>query len=185
VAEFESEEKYPERFPNSFCIVSGASRLRRRPALFSCSNLFASSRPWRARASKGERAGGTSPARGLGRSPMDNWLPLREVSYVWERNSRPPGRSGRLTMAPAALLWCGERRCSRVSSRRIVVRRRNVDRETAVGRNEGQDSQWKSHVGRFRGDRRTTMVCRHARGSETARNRGKSRQLCGRVVAVS
>ncbi|KAH3966653.1 hypothetical protein HBH70_120080 [Parastagonospora nodorum] len=47
-------------------MVSGASRLRRRPVLSACSKRFASSRPWSASASSGDSAGGTSPARGLG-----------------------------------------------------------------------------------------------------------------------
>ncbi|QRC98239.1 hypothetical protein JI435_411780 [Parastagonospora nodorum SN15] len=47
-------------------MVSGASRLRRRPVLSACSKRFASSRPWSASASSGDSAGGTSPRAGWG-----------------------------------------------------------------------------------------------------------------------
>jgi hypothetical protein len=104
--EDESEEKYPERLPNSFWIVRGANRLRRRPLLSCCSKRFASSRPWRASASRGESAGGTSPARGLGKSARERLLILALAlarlprpplgfpggSKDCERKSRKPGR---------------------------------------------------------------------------------------------
>lgn len=101
--ELETEEKYPERFPNSFWMVRGANRLMRRPDLLSCSNLFASSRPWSASMSSGDSAGGTSPFRGLGRSLiMERLLVLALLgggSKEWERESMAPGCSGRRGIA--------------------------------------------------------------------------------------
>jgi hypothetical protein len=53
--------------------------------------------------SSGDRAGGTSPVRGLGRSLiMERLLVLALLgvgSKEWERRSMPPGRSGRRAIA--------------------------------------------------------------------------------------
>jgi hypothetical protein len=104
-------------------MVRGAMRLMRRPFLSCCSKRFASRRPWRARASRGERAGGASPVRGLGRSePRDRLLMLALARFPMprlllvvvkvllvavggskdcERKSRPPGRCCLFAMVKA------------------------------------------------------------------------------------
>jgi hypothetical protein len=50
--------------PNSCWIVRGGNRLSRLPLRDSSSNFFASSRPWKAKASRGDSAGGTVPVCG-------------------------------------------------------------------------------------------------------------------------
>ena len=84
--------KYPGRFASSCETTLYGSLLMRRPFL-SCSNCFASILECIAKASRGDNAGGTSPARGDGKSI---WKGKRGFWGVSERLSssrlRFPGR---------------------------------------------------------------------------------------------
>lgn len=83
----------PTRLASSFWISNGGNLLKRLPFCFS-SNLLARIRDCMAKASRGDRAGGTSPVRGEAVS-WTNWAgrPLR-ASLEPGRRSKSFGRFG-------------------------------------------------------------------------------------------
>jgi hypothetical protein len=96
-----ARKKVGRAFANSFATVKGGNRLNRLPLRSSSSNLLARSLLWKAKASRGDSAGGTSPVRGGAASPSGVVKTCCARGVEWSAK----GKSAKVSRSAMAALW--------------------------------------------------------------------------------